>query len=196
MDEIAQVLAAKNREAMGLWLLVLNRLGISNKEAAERFGVSPALVSYWATGQRRMTLEDEAMAYGLFADTFLEKWPKAGAKKREKYLPLVQRLVQTWDRSGRLKSGTSSPQGRSIWRSWHGPSVDTRWPGKRGNMRRRCWRTQSKQKGSQRGRGHVEKDSEAGYDRSACRATGKAPLMAHTGTLKELSSNVPTFTER
>ncbi len=103
MDEIAQVLAAKNREAMGLWLLVLNRLGISNKEAAERFGVSPALVSYWATGQRRMTLEDEAMAYGLFADTFLEKWPKAGAKKREKLLPLVQRLVQTWEEAATLR---------------------------------------------------------------------------------------------
>jgi len=115
--QTAEKLARKNREGLSLWLKLLAELGMTYKEIAEKVGVSPPLITYWVQRKRLYTLDDAAYIYGTFADVVMERWPK-DVRKQQKLLPLMKRLVRTWQEASELQTQHAEQELDALFDQW------------------------------------------------------------------------------
>jgi len=108
MADTAEQLAGKNREGLTLLLQLLGKLGVPFREIARKLGVSPPVVSYWASHKLRMSPEDQTKVYGLFAQAVTQRWPEDDVVKQQLLLPLMKRFVKTWQEATALEQALAA----------------------------------------------------------------------------------------
>src|SRR6266571_4734096 len=110
MMSTAENLAQKNREGLTLLLKLLAKLGMPYRELARKLGVSAPMVTYWAQHKLRMSPADQTKVYGIFAEAVTQRWPEDDEQKQRQLLPLMERLVSTWQEATELENALNDEE--------------------------------------------------------------------------------------